>query len=248
MLFTSNQVYTTSLLFNLLERELYMFYHYKFWHSLTHPNYFTQAVEEGEIRGYKKRSFTVFILFMLLFIVREFWGMGTESLTTLFAMNHQDEYYTARLLSMVGAIAWGIIYYAFHYYGVTYLLHLLTDIPYKWIQKVQLYVMVLLLIEKTILFTVFYLVGYTTTFSFLSLAPLVQQVLETDVVLFVINQLTIATLFTIIVQYTFLSKWEEESDRKVLLAKIIILHVLMAVFVGMISVLPLQEWITRGLG
>lgn len=85
---------------------------------------------------------------MLLFIVREFWGMGTESLTTLFAMNHQDEYYTARLLSMVGAIAWGIIYYAFHYYGVTYLLHLLTDIPYKWIQKVQLYVMVLLLIEK----------------------------------------------------------------------------------------------------
>ncbi len=31
-----------------------MFYHYKFWHSLTHPNNFTQAVEEGEIRGYKK--------------------------------------------------------------------------------------------------------------------------------------------------------------------------------------------------
>ena len=225
-----------------------MFYHYKFWHSLTHPTIFTQAMEAGEIRGYKKRAITVFILFMLLFAIREFWGMGTESLTSLFAMNQQDEYYTARLLSMVGAIVWGIIYYCFHYYGVTYILYLLTDIPYKWIQKVQLYVMAFLLIEKTILFAVFYAVGYSTTFSFLSLAPAVQQVLDKDVVLFIINQLTVTTVLTIIVHFTFLSKWEEASDRKALLVKIIILQVLMAVFVGLISVLPLQEWITRGLG
>jgi len=205
-------------------------------------------MEAGEIRGYKKRAITVFILFMLLFAIREFWGMGTESLTSLFAMNQQDEYYTARLLSMVGAIVWGIIYYCFHYYGVTYILYLLTDIPYKWIQKVQLYVMAFLLIEKTILFAVFYAVGYSTTFSFLSLAPAVQQVLDKDVVLFIINQLTVTTVLTIIVHFTFLSKWEEASDRKALLVKIIILQVLMAVFVGLISVLPLQEWITRGLG
>ena len=222
-------MYTTSLIFNLLERELDMFYHYKFWHSLTHPLNFTQALETGEIRGYKKRSFTIFFLFMLLFAIREFWGLGTESLTTLFATNQQDEF-------------------CFHYYGVTYILHLLTDIPYKWIQKVQLFVMAFILIEKTILFAVFYAVGYSTTFSFLSLAPVVQQVIDKDVVLFIINQLTVTTVLTIIVHFTFLSKWEEAADRKALLAKIIILQVIMAVFVGMISVLPLQEWITRGLG
>lgn len=38
-----------------------MFYHYKFWHSLTHPNNFTQAVEEGEIRGYKKNDPSLFL-------------------------------------------------------------------------------------------------------------------------------------------------------------------------------------------
>ena len=46
-------MYTTTLRFNLRERELYMFYQYKFWHSLMHPTYFTQAVEQGELRGYK---------------------------------------------------------------------------------------------------------------------------------------------------------------------------------------------------
>ena len=225
-----------------------MFYHYKFWHSLTHPSQFADIIETGKVSGYKKRSFTVFTLLILLFVAREFWGMGTENLTTLFAMDLRDDYYIARLLSMVGAILWAIVYFSFHYYGVTYILHLFTEIPYRWIQKVQLYVVVFLLIEKAILFAVFFSVGYTTTFSFFSLAPFAQQFIENDVFLFFINQLTIATILTIIVQYTFLSKWEEEASRKALLAKIIFLQIIMAIFVGMISVLPLQEWLIRGLG
>lgn len=244
-----NKVYTTILIYTISgERELYMFYHYKFWHSLKNPTYFTKIVEEGEIIGYKKRSLTVFILFILLFIAREFWGMGTETLTTLFAMDLHNEYYVARLLSMLGAILWAIVYFCFHYYGVTYLLHLLTDIPYTWIKKVQLYVVTFLLIEKTILFAVFYVTGYTTLFSFFSLAPLAVQVMSTDYVLFTLNQLTVATMLTIIVQFTFLSKWEEEASRKILLVKIIGIQLFMALFVGMISVLPIKEWITRGLG
>ena len=225
-----------------------MFYYYKFWHSLTHPSQFTDIIETGKVSGYKKRSFTVFMLFLLLFAAREFWGMGTESLTTLFAMDLHDEYYIARILSMIGAILWAIFYFSFHYYGVTYILHLFTEIPYKWIQKVQLYVVVFLLIEKAILFAAFFSVGYTTTFSFFSLAPLAQQFIDNDVFLFFINQLTVTTALTIFVQYTFLSKWEEETSRKALLAKIIFLQIIMAIFVGMISVLPLQEWLIRGLG
>jgi len=232
----------------LKERKLYMFYHYKFWHSLKNPTYFTKIVEEGEIIGYKKRSLTVFLLFILLFAAREFWGMGTENLTSLFAMDLHNEYYVARLLSMLGAILWAIVYFCFHYYGVTYLLHLLTDIPYTWIKKVQLYVVTFLLIEKAILFIVFAAAGYSTLFSFFSLAPLAMQVIDTDYVLFTINQLTVATVLTIVVQYTFLSKWEEEASRKMLVVKIIGIQLFMALFVGLISVLPLKEWITRGLG
>lgn len=225
-----------------------MFYHYKFWHSLKNPTYFTNIVEEGEIAGYKKRVFTVFILFVLLFAAREFWGMGTENLMSLFAMDLQNEYYVARLLSMVGAILWATVYFCFHYYGVTYILHLLTDTPYTWIKKIQLYVVTFLLIEKAILFVVFYAAGYTTLFSFLSLAPLALQVIETDFLLFTFNQITITTIVIVIVQYLFLSKWEEAASRKLLIVKLIGIQLFMALFIGMISVLPIKEWIARGLG
>ncbi|KOY83620.1 hypothetical protein I6G82_15230 [Lysinibacillus macroides] len=225
-----------------------MFYHYKFWHSLKNPAYFTNIVEEGEIAGYKKRVFTVFILFVLLFAAREFWGMGTENLTSLFAMDLQNEYYVARLLSMLGAILWATVYFCFHYYGVTYILHLLTDIPYTWIKKIQLYVVTFLLIEKAILFAVFSAAGYTTLFSFFSLAPLALQIIETDFILFTINQITITTIVIVIVQYLFLSKWEEAASRKILIVKLIGIQLFMALFIGMISVLPIKEWIARGLG
>ncbi len=143
-----------------------MFYHYKFWHSLKNPTYFTSIVEEGEVIGYKKRVLTVFILFILLFAAREYWGGmgGTENLTSLFAKDLQNEYYVARILSMLGAILWAIVYFCFHYYGVTYLLHLLTDIPYTWIKRVQLYVVAFLLIEKAVLFAVFYAVAIRPCF------------------------------------------------------------------------------------
>lgn len=225
-----------------------MFYHYKFWHSLMHPTSFTGMIDQGKIIGYKRRSFLIFLLFILLFATREFWGMGTENLTSLFATGLQDDYTIARILSMIGAILWAVLYFCFHYYGVSFILSIFTEIPYKWIQKVQLYVLVFILIEKTILFSIFYSVGYTTFFSFFSLAPLAQQFIDEGVFLFSINQITVATVLTIIVQYTFLSKWEEESDRKSLLAKIIILQVLMAVFVGMFSMLPIETWLARGLG
>lgn len=230
------------------ERTLFMFYHYKFWHSLKNPTYFTNVVEEGEVTGYKKRALTVFILFIALFAAREYWGMGTENLTTLFASDLQNEYFVARILSMLGAILWATIYFCFHYYGVTYLLHLLMDIPYTWIKRVQLYVVVFLLIEKAIHFAVFYAVGYTTMFSFFSLAPAALQLIETDFVLFTVNQLTVTTVLIIIVQYLFLSKWEEEASRKMLVVKLIGIQLFMALFVGMISVLPIKEWIARGLG
>ncbi|GLC87865.1 hypothetical protein [Lysinibacillus piscis] len=223
-----------------------MLYDYKFWHSLTHPAMLAKAVEDGEIRGYHKRVLVVFFLFMALIIAREYWGIGTEGLTTLFATNQQNAYYVARLLSMVGALFVGILYFSFHYYGVTYILYVLTDIPYKWIQKVQLYAIVFVLIEKAILFVVFYAVGYTTTFSFLSFAPIVQQAISTEVVLFTINQLTVATVLTVIVQYVFLAKWEEVAEHKLLLVKITLLQLLIAIFIGMISVLPLQQWLVRG--
>jgi len=224
-----------------------MFYQYKFWDSVRRPQYFMDMVEKSEIRGYKLRVFIVFLLAMVLFAARNSWGMGTENLTALFAGHLNDTYVVARFLSLIGTILWAILYLAFHYYGVSYVLYIFTEIPYKWIRMIQLYVIAILLAEKAIIFAVFYFVGYTTPLSFMSLAPMATYVIDIDYIIYIINQLTVATALTIVVQYIFLSKYEALENKKSLLVKIILLQLFLAILVGLYSVLPLKEWIMRGL-
>ncbi|MFF5993833.1 amino acid transporter [Lysinibacillus sp. KU-BSD001] len=226
-----------------------MVFHYKFWHLLFHPSSLTHMLEHEEeyekIRGYKKALWLLFFTTLLFFAIRNLWGMHTESLTALLANGLDDRYMFARLISLGGAVLWAIAFFIFHYYVLTYVLHLLTDLPFKWIQKVQLYVMTFIVLEKAITFLVFAIVGFTTPFTFFSLAPITAYFYQDEYVLYFLNQLTVATVVTIIIQYTFLSQWEEES-KKILLAKLIFVQIGLALLVGAISILPILKWIEGG--
>lgn len=103
------------------------------------------------------------------------------------------------------------------------------------------------MLEKAILLAVFYGVGFTTNLNFFSLAPLVAKITNEPFVLFTLNQLSLFSLFAIIVQYQFLKRWMEQSAHKSLLIKIITIHVVLAVIIGLLSSIPLQQWIVRGL-
>ena len=199
-----------------------------------------------KIRGYKKALWTLFFTTMLFFAVRNIWGMHTEGLTALLVNGLDDRYMFARLISLGGAILWAIAFFVFHYFFIPFVLYLLTDLPFKWIQKVQLYVIAFILLEKVITLLVFVIAGFTTPFTFFSLAPMTAYFYQHDYLLYFLNQLTVATAITIFIQYTFLSQWEEES-KKILLAKLIFVQIVFALIVGIISVLPIFRWIEGGL-
>lgn len=136
--------------------------------------------------------------------------------------------------------------FCFSLFFIPFVLYLLTDLPFKWIQKVQLYVITFILLEKAITLLVFVIAGFTTPFTFFSLAPMTAYFYQHDYLLYFLNQLTVATAITIFIQYTFLSQWEEES-KKILLAKLIFVQIVFALIVGIISVLPIFRWIEGGL-
>ena len=199
-----------------------------------------------KIRGYKRALWMLFLTTLLFFAVRNIWGMHTEGLTALLANGLDDRYMFARLISLGGAILWAISFFIFHYFVITYLLHLLTDLPFKWIQKVQLYVIAFIVLEKVITFIVFAIAGFTTPFTFFSLAPMTAYFYQHEFLLYFLNQLTVATVISVFIQYTFLSQWEEES-KKALLAKLILVQIGFALIVAIISVLPIFKWIEGGL-
>lgn len=231
----------------ILERRLFLVFNYSIWRSFVNPAPFHNALQqEMTFKGYKLRAFLVFLITAVFFLMRDLWGLGTEQTTALFAQGFMDEYVTARYISAIGATLLGMLYFAFHYYIVTYFLYLLTELPYKWIQRVQLFPICILVLEKLLHFIVFYNVGYSTNLSFLSLAPILAQWTTHEFTLFLVNQFTVGLVAVIAVQFTFLKKWNE-SNHGALLFKIIFVHIIIAIFVAVLSVLPLQDWIVRGL-
>lgn len=228
-----------------------MDYQFRFWHALLNPSKFAFALDnqdgDCQITGYHKRFFTLLALTILFFAIRSIWGMGTERLTYLFSMNLEEAYTVSRYISLLGAIIKGFVFFAFHYYFMSLCLSILTDYSFKAISKIQLFVIASILLEKFILFFVYVLSGFATPVSFLSLGPISTYITNDNFVISFLNQLTFATAATVVIQYSFLSKWEEES-KGFLLTKIIAIQIFFALITAGISILPLYDYFSKVVG
>lgn len=223
---------------------------FHYWQQLSQPSRLThnlESSENGKLKGYIKWVTIILGFTLAYFVVREIWGMNTTQLTYLLVNGDYDQYRFARLMSLIGAILTGLLYFLFYYYFIPGILYAFTNnIPYRWIQKVQLYVIPIIIAEKLITVIIFAVVGFATPFTFFSVAPMVSYVYYQDYLLYFLNQITVASVVTVWIQYTFLAQWE--GREKALLIKLILLQVIIAAIVALFSILPMATWIEGGLG
>lgn len=215
-----------------------MFFDYRFWHYVTRPHDLAADLQTSEMRQFNRRLGILFILGIILFALRSLWGMNTESLTALLTTMSTSDYIIARYASLAGTIIWAVLYIAFHIFGVAYILSLLTKIPYTKLVPLQLLATGLLLLEKTILFTVFAIKGSTVSLSFLSFGPLAVTIMDNWYLILFMNQLTIFSALIITLQYRFLRGFIVDGKRKERLWMLIGLHVLMALITAAVAFIP----------
>lgn len=218
-----------------------MFFDFKFWTFLTNPHQLANQLETSAMRGFKKRVWAVFLIGIILFTIREIWGMGTESITPLLATMTTADYTIARFVSLAGIIIWAVVYMTFHFFGFAYILHKLTAIPFKQLLPLQLLMTGLLLIEKALVFIVFMVKGATANVSFLSFGPLAITFLDYSYFVLFLNQLTITTGLIIAFQYRFICTYWKDINRKRLFWLIFGIHIVMALIVAGIGYIPMEN-------
>lgn len=218
-----------------------MFFNFSFRHYLTNPKNLADQLQSSSIRGLRKRIVLVFLVSILLFSLRSLWGMNTEALTPLLVTASTTEYTLARFASLFGSIIWSVIYVSFHIFGVALILSYLIGIPFKKLLPMQLLMTGLLLIEKLLVFLVFFIKGEAAYVSFLSLGPLAATFLETPFFIFFLNQLTLTTIVIIAYQYRFICQFSDIAQKKRLLWLLIGIHVLMAIITASVSLLPAES-------
>ena len=222
-----------------------MFFEYRFWKYLFNQNELIGSLRDTKMHGFEKRVWLVAILGVVLFALRDIWGMHTEALTSLFVGGFEDTFVIARATSLIGAIIWSILYMAFHFFGIAFLLHKITNMELSKVAVIQLFVVALLLMEKAFVFLLYVVVGYTTDFSILSFGPLAATFLDSDFFTYFFNELSIITGLVIAIQFNFLRAFTEMSARNLLII-LIAIQVILALFVAGIQVLPLEAWFEGG--
>lgn len=231
-----------------------MTFDFKFWRYFARQGDLIHNLQENTMRKFNQRLFWIFALGVLLFALREIWGMNTRSLTPYLAEESWDAYTLARWTSLVGTLLWAGFYLAFHSYGVAFLFSKLTKVTFRAALVMQSYVLAILLIEKALLFFLFALAGFTMPVSLFSFGPLAATFLDHSIfnhtfVTFFFNQLTIFTALIIAIQYRFTRSFTSYSPR-LILSLLILLHILVALFIGLFSAyVPLDEMLsgfTRG--
>jgi len=218
-----------------------MFFDFKFWHFLTNPHQLANQLESSSMHGLKKRVLFVAFFGVLLFAIRDIWGMNTESITALLSTMTTTDYTIARYVSVAGALMWAFIYMAFHFFAFAYILSRLTAIPFKKLLPLQLLVTGILLLEKAVVLLVFTMKGATTSVSFLSFGPLAITFLDSWYIILFLNQLTVTTALIIALQSRFIRAYSGGVERKGFIWILIGIHVAMALLVAAVGFIPLES-------
>jgi len=197
------------------------------------------------MRGFGKRMLLVFLIGIILFGVRNWWGMGTETLTPLLTTMTTSDYTIARFTSLLGSLSWSVIYMTFHFIGFAFILSLVTTIPFNRILPAQLLMTGLLLIEKALVFLVFLMKGEVANVSFLSFGPLAATFLEEPYWIFFLNQITITTVIIIAFQYRFIISFIDVTKKRQLILVLIVIHAAIALITAGIGFIPMDSLFER---
>lgn len=223
-----------------------MFFEFRFWKYLFNRNDLIVSLkDDATMRDFQSRVWFVTIFGVLLYALRDIWGLHTEELTALFVNGYEDTFTIARIISLIGTIIWSLLYMAFHFFVIAIILHKITNVELSKVAILQVFVVALLLLEKAFNFFLYAVVGYATDYSVLSFGPLAATFIEQSYFNYFYNELSLITGLIVAIQFHFLRAFTTMSARNLLLL-LIVVQVILALITAGFEVLPIESWVEGG--
>jgi len=223
-----------------------MFFEFRFWKYLFKRNELVVSLkEDATMRDFQSRVWFVAIFGVLLYALRDIWGIHTEQLTTLFVNGYEDTFTIARIISLIGTIIWSLLYMAFHFFVISFILHKITNVDLSKVAVIQLFVVALLLMEQAFNYFLYAVVGYATDYSVLSFGPLAATFLEHSYFNHFFNELSLITALIIAIQFHFIRAFTTLSARNLFFI-LVVIQVILALITAGFEVLPIETWVEGG--
>lgn len=220
-----------------------MHYRVQLFRGILQPSICSYQLSKAEhITSMIKKMILIFITSILIFSISAYLGIGNESISRNIHSWSPSEFEAHKAWFALGQVGWGVIWTAFVIFFPALLFWILTDLAYKKLVILQLFVTVILLVEKAILIPFQLKLGLDDQSSPFSLGVLAQYITNNDFMIGFFGAITLFKIGTILLQYNYLKALSDKTNKQLILI-ILAINLIFWIFSAMLSTINFDNLI-----
>jgi hypothetical protein len=218
-----------------------MSFHVRLWRGIFQPYKFYQLREAEDVVGFFWRFIALFMFSGLLSGFSVYSGLDTEMFTRLIGKETTETIETMKFLFGIGSVLQGVISPMIVIYVSSLVLwFFLKEIEFHKIMTIQLYVIFINIIEKTLLIVFRLITGADTLSSPFGMGVLAQLATDQPLILHIMNSITIFGIWAIVIQILAIKICSSLSIQRISIL-VIALYLSINIFSSLLSLINIDH-------
>lgn len=209
--------------------------------GLFNYHYYTYKLRDAErFPGVWKKTILFILLSGMIFGFSAYFGIESEYLSKKLTSISRAEYEMNKLLFLSGQILQGLVSGAIMLFLPALFFWTVTDLEFKRLLSIQLFVMPILLLEKVLYVPMALYLGLTKVSSPFSLGVIAQYITGNDFIIHFLAYISIFKIWAIFIEFKYLNAMTDKNPKIVLLL-VIAIHLIIWLFAALISFIRMEN-------
>jgi hypothetical protein len=209
--------------------------------GLFNYNYYTYKLRDNEgLPGVWKKTILFILLSGLIFGFSAYFGIDSEYLSRKLTSIPRAEYEMNKFLFLAGQIIQGLFFGAIMLFLPALFFWTVTDLEFKRLLTIQLFVMPIFLLEKLLIVPMALYLGLTKISSPFSLGVIAQYITGNDFVIHFLAYISIFKIWAIFIEYKYLKAMTDKNP-KIILLFVTVIHLVIWLFAALISFVRMEN-------
>jgi hypothetical protein len=209
--------------------------------GLFNYNYCTYKLRDTErFPGIWKKTILFILLSGLIFGFSAYLGVDSEYLSKKLTSIPRAEYEMNKLLFLAGQTIQGLVFGAVMLFLPALFFWTVTDLEFKRLLTIQLFIMPVLLLEKLLIVPMALYLGLTKVSSPFSLGVIGQYITGNDFIIHFLAYISLFKIWTIFIEYKYLKALTDKNPKIVLLL-ILAIHLVICLFAALFSFVQMEK-------
>jgi hypothetical protein len=209
--------------------------------GLFNYNYYTYKLRDSERFPRVWKKTVLFILLSgLIFGFSAYLGIDSEYLSKKLTSIPRAEYEMNKSLFLAAQILQGLVFGAIMLFLPALFFWTLTDLEFKRLLTIQLFIMPILLLEKLLIVPMAVYLGLTKVSSPFSFGVIAQYITGNDFIIHFLAYISIFKIWAIFIEYKYLKALTDKNP-KIIVLLILAIHLVIWLFAALFSFIQMEK-------